>query len=138
MKDKDKAAWRPQRFDVAGAHPDEAWRAVANISEATEEIRKQFIGTPEISTVNTMLWQWRFNKPLRYGNSPDADVQRFLAKGVEIMDGLKAKMPLGLSDRQRQVRNRCNELAKSMEKVLAQRPDEQPRQRFSRKPRMRM
>ena len=85
-----------------------------------------------------MLWEWRFNKPLRYGNTPDAEVQRFLAQGVEIMDALKAKMPLGLSDRQRQVRNRCHELSKSMEKVLARRPDEQPRQRFNRKPRMRM
>ena len=46
MKDKDKAAWRPRRFDVAGAHPDEAYRAVANISEAIEEIGKQFIGHP--------------------------------------------------------------------------------------------
>ena len=40
-------------------------------------------------------------------------------------------MPLGLSDRHRQVRNRCHELAKSMERVLASRPDEQPRQRFN-------
>ena len=138
MKTDDKAAWRPRRFDVAGKHPDEAWRAVSNISEAAEDIRKQFIATPEIGAVNTMIWQWRQNKPLRYGNTPDADVQRFLAKGVEIMDALRAKMPLGLSEPQRQVRNRCDELAKSMEKVLAQRPDEQPRQRFSRKPRMRM
>jgi hypothetical protein len=138
MKNQEKAAWRPRRFDVAGAHPDEAWRAVANVSEATEESRKQFIGGPEIEAVNTMLWQWRQNKPLRFSNVPDAEVQRFLAKGVEIMDALKAKMPLGLSERQRQVRNRCQELAKSMEKVLAQRPDEQPWQRFSRKPRVRM
>jgi hypothetical protein len=138
MKGNDKAAWRPRRFDVAGAHPNEAWRAVSNISEASEDIRKQFIGGPEIEAVNTMLWQWRQNKPLRYGNRPDADVQRFLVKGVEIMDALKAKMPLGLSEGQRQVRNRCDELAKSMGKVLAQRPDEQPRQRFTRRPRMRM
>ena len=138
MKGNDKAAWRPRRFDVAGAHPNEAWRAVANVSEATEEIRKQFIGTPEIEAVNTMLWQWRQNKPLRYGNARDAEVQQFLAKGVEIMDAPKAKMPFGLSDGQRQVRNRCAELSKSMEKVLARRPDEQPRQRFSRSPRMRM
>ncbi len=138
MKNDDKAAWRPRRFDVAGTHPDEAWRAVANVSEATEDMRKQFIGGPEIEAVNTMLWQWRQNKPLRFGNVPDAEVQRFLAKGVEIMDVLKSKMPLGLSERQRQVRNRCAELSKSMEKVLAQRPDEQPRHRFNRKPRMRV
>ena len=138
MNNQNKAGWRPRRFDVAGAHPDEAWRAVANVAEATEEIRKQFIGGPEIGAVNTMLWQWRQNKPLRFGKAGDADVQRFLAQGVEIMDALKAKMPLGLSDSQRQVRNRCHELAKSMEKVLARRPDEQPQQRFNRKPRMRM
>ena len=43
MKNDGKAAWRPRRFDVAGSHPDEAWRAVSNISEAVEEIRKSFI-----------------------------------------------------------------------------------------------
>ena len=39
-----------------------------------------------------MLWQWRPNKPLRYGDARDAEVQQFLAKGVEIMDALKTKM----------------------------------------------
>ena len=138
MKSEDKAAWRPRRFDVAGAHPDEAWRAVANISEASRRFGKQFIGTRKIGAVNTMFGNGGYNKPLRFGNTPDVEVQRFLAQGVEIMDGLKAKMPLGLSDSHRQVRNRCNELSKWMEKVLARRPDEQPRQRFNRKPRMRM
>ena len=38
---------------------------------------------------------------------------------------LEKKLPLGLSNSQRQVRNRCDELAKSMEKVLARRPDEE-------------
>ena len=47
MKSDDKAAWRPRRFDVAGAHPDEVYRAVSNISEAVDEIRKQVIGRPE-------------------------------------------------------------------------------------------
>ena len=65
------------------------------------------------------------NKPLRYGNAPDADVQQFLAQGVRIMDDFNEKMSLGLSDNHRQVRNRCHELAKSMEKVLAKRPDEE-------------
>ena len=122
-----KAAWRPRRFDVAGAHPDEAWRAVANISEAAEDIRKQFMDGPDSAAVNTMLRQWQCNKPLRFGNAPDAEVQRFLAQGVKIIDALKQKMPLGLSDNQRQVRNRCDELAKSMEKVLARRPDDERR-----------
>jgi hypothetical protein len=124
----EKAGWNPKRFDVAGAHPDEAWRAVANISEATEDIRKQFIGSSESGAVNAMIWQWQKYKPLRYSNAPDADVQRFLARGVKIMDALKEKMPLGFSEGQRQVRDRCGELARSMEKVLARRPDERPRQ----------
>jgi hypothetical protein len=124
QKKPGKAAWRPKRFDVAGAHPDETWRAVANAAEAVEEMRRQFIGGPEIGAVNTMIWQWQSTKPLRFGNAADAEVQRHLAQGVRIMDGLQKKMPLGLSDRQRQVRNRCDELAKSMEKVLARRPDE--------------
>ena len=42
MKTDDKAAWRPRRFDVAGAHPDEVYRAVAEVSAAVDEIGKQF------------------------------------------------------------------------------------------------
>ena len=68
---------------------------------------------------------WRQNKPLRFGRNLDADVQQFLAQGVRIMDGFNEEMPLGLSDSHRQVRNRCNELARGMEKVLARRPDEE-------------
>ena len=68
---------------------------------------------------------WRQNKPLRFGRNLDADVQQFLAQGVRIMDGFNEEMPLGLSDSHRQVRNRCNELARGMEKVLAKRPDEE-------------
>ena len=91
MKSNDKAAWRPRRFDVAGAHPDEAWRAVANVSEAAEEIRKQFIGTPDIEAVTTMFWQWQAEQALALRQCADAEVQRFLAKGVEIMDALKRR-----------------------------------------------
>lgn len=124
---KSRASWRPKRFDVAGAHPDEAWRAVADVCESVEDIRKQFIGGTEIGAVNTMIFPWGHieNRPMRYGNTPDAAVQRFLAKGVEIMDGLNQKMPLGFSHKQRQVRNRCDELARSMKKVIDQRPDEE-------------
>ena len=68
---------------------------------------------------------WRQNKPLRFGRNLDADVQQFLAQGVRIMDDFNEEMPLGLSDSHRQVRNRCNELARGMEKVLAKRPDEE-------------
>ena len=63
------------------------------------------------------------------GNAPDREVQRFLAQGVKIMDGLEKKMPLGLSANQRQVRDRCDELAKSMERVLDRRPDDDRRVR---------
>jgi hypothetical protein len=134
MKKDDKAAWRPKRFDVAGAHPDEAYRAVANVYEVVDEIRKDHIDAGYGRDFPADAVSWMMTKPLRFGNKPDADVQRFLAQGVAVIDRLT---PHGLqSPRQREVRNRCNELARGMEKVLAQRPDEQPR--FYRKPKMRM
>lgn len=136
-----KAAWRPQRFDVAGSHPDEAWRSVANIRDTVDEIRKQFIDTPQSRDVNKMTWRFLQieNRPLRYGNTPDRDVQRFLKRGVEIMDALKPLMPLGFSRGQQQVRDRCAELSKSMQKVLDKRPDEPAaRPTFRTKPKMRM
>jgi hypothetical protein len=36
MKTDDKAAWRPRRFDVAGAHPDKVYRTVAEMSAAVD------------------------------------------------------------------------------------------------------
>jgi hypothetical protein len=133
MKKDDKAAWRPKRFDVAGAHPDEAYRAVANVYEVVDDIRKEHIDAGYGSNFPPDVVGWMMTKPLRFGNAPDADVQRFLAQGVAIIDRMR---PQGLQSlKQREVRNRCNELARGMEKVLAQRPDEQ---RFTRKPRMRM
>jgi len=134
MKDQEKAAWRPRRFDVAGAHPDEAYRAVANIYEAINDIRKTYIDAGYGRTFPPDAVKWMATRPLRFGNGPDRDVQRFLSRGVELLDKLAL---LGLSGTQREIRNRCNELAKSMEKVLARRPDEKPRQRFGRTPRMR-
>jgi hypothetical protein len=135
-------SFRPKRFDVAGAHPDEAWRAVDNIRTTVDDIRRQFIGSPQIGEVNTMIWPYLEieNRPMRFGNTPDAEVQRYLARGVELVDKLKAKMPLGLSRGQEQVRDRCHELAKSMQKVLDRRPDEEqrPRQTFRPKPKARM
>jgi hypothetical protein len=109
-----------RRFDVAGAHPDEAWRAVSNIAEAVGEARQQAGGAED----NAKIGAWLSSKPLRFGNTRDADVQQFLERGVKIMDGLETKLPLGLSRGQRDVRNRCGELAKSMQKVLDRRPDE--------------
>ena len=128
MKSDDKAAWRPRRFDVAGAHPDEVYRAVAEVASAVDEIGKQAIGSQPFERFAGMdrdVKTWRQNKPLRFGRNLDADVQQFLAQGVRIMDGFNEEMPLGLSDSHRQVRNRCNELARGMEKVLAKRPDEE-------------
>jgi hypothetical protein len=128
MKTGDKAAWRPRRFDVAGAHPDEVYRAVAEVAAAVDEIGKQAIGSQSYQRYAGMdrdVQTWRQNKPLRFGRNLDADVQQFLAQGVRIMDGFNEEMPLGLSDSHRQVRNRCNELARGMEKVLAKRPDEE-------------
>jgi hypothetical protein len=110
--------FRPKRFDVAGAHPDEAWRAVSETADVVKEMNAQAGG--DVRKMDA----WLERKPLRFGNAPDVQVQRFLAQGVQLMDGLKAKLPVGLSARQCQVRDRCNELAKSMEKVLAQRTDE--------------
>ncbi len=127
MKSDDKAAWRPRRFDVAGAHPDEVYRAVSNIAEAVDEIGKQVIGGRLVEHFGDMdpeVQAWRRNKPLRFGPNRDADVQQFLAQGVRILDDFNEKMPLGLRDTHRQVRNRCHELARGMERVLAKRPDE--------------
>ncbi len=130
--------FRPKRFDVAGMHPDEAWRAVANITEVVDDMRKQFIGTPRIAEINTLIWKWRENKPQRFANERDADVQRFLKRGVEIVDAVKQLMPLGLSRAQQQLRDRCDEIAKSMQKVLDKRPDEALRPQFRPRPRQRM
>jgi hypothetical protein len=128
MKSDQNAAWRPRRFDVAGAHPDEVYRAVSNISEAVDEIGKQPIGGQSLQThagMDREVQIWRQNKPLRFGQNLDADVQQFLAQGVRIMDGFARKLPLGLTRNQGDVRNRCDELAKGMEKVLAKRADEE-------------
>jgi hypothetical protein len=52
-------------------------------------------------------------------------VQQFLAQGVRFIEGFEDKLPLGLSRGQQQVRDRCNELAQSMEKVLSKRVAEE-------------
>jgi hypothetical protein len=125
----ERAAWRPRHFDVAGAHPDEAYRAVGDVFGAVGEMRRQYVSgqLPGAQEVNIAVEKWQASKPLRFGNCSDAQVQRFLAQGVRMMDVMKEKLPLGISDSHRQVRNRCHELAKSMEKVLAHRPDEHRR-----------
>ena len=117
-----KAGWRPRRFDVGGQHPDEVWRAVSNIYETVDEIRKDHIDAGYGRVFPAAVVKWLASKPLRFGNAADAQVQRFLAQGVGIMDRLR--LPLGFTARQAEVRNRCNEMAKAMEKVIAKRPDE--------------
>jgi hypothetical protein len=117
----EKAGCRPRRFDVAGAHPDEAYRAVANIYEVMKEIRKACIESDCAHAFKPNAESWMARKPLRFGNAPDAEVQQFLAEGVKLIDEL---LPFGFSSRQYEVRKRCDELAKSMERVLAKRPDE--------------
>lgn len=114
--------FRPKRFDVAGAHPDEAWRAVSNIADAVKEIDRAMGSSPNQSPDVSF---WLDRKPLRFGTSLDYEVQRFLESGVKIMDRQKVQSPLGLSRSHEEIRNRCNELAKSMQKVLDKRPDEQ-------------
>jgi hypothetical protein len=68
---------------------------------------------------------------VRSADSFDADADHFLASGVQFIDGYAKDLPSGLSKEQREIRDRCNELAGSMEKVLAKRLDEQPAKTWS-------
>ena len=118
--------FKPKRADVAGVPMDEAWRAVSNIHDAVKEIAKQGIEFNEFPETQEKIRQWLVNKPLRHGDSPDADVQQYLAQGVRNIDGLKQLMPLGLGKGQQEVRDSCDRLARSMDKVLAKRAAEEP------------
>jgi hypothetical protein len=111
---------KPRRFDVAGMHPDAVCGALGELARTVEEIGRQ-VRLERITRV------WAQNRPVRSADSFDADAQHFLASGVQFIDG-GAK---DLSKEQRQVRDRCNELAVSMEKVLAKRLDEQPAKTWS-------
>jgi hypothetical protein len=106
--------FKPKRFDIAGAHPDEVYRAVGDIVGAVDEAGR-------LAGVDVEMQAWRQNRPMRFGDNLDADVQQFVAQGVRFMDGFKEKLPLGLSRGQQDVRDRCHALAGSMEKVLAKR-----------------
>jgi hypothetical protein len=112
--------FKPKRFDVAGAHPDEVYGAVGGLVKAMDEVGA-------IAGVDVEMEAWRQNRPMRFGDNSDADVQQYLAQGVRLMDGLKTKLPLGLSRNQQDVRDRCDDLAKSMDKMLAKRTQEEPR-----------
>jgi hypothetical protein len=111
--------FKPKRFDVAGQHPDEVFGAVSDLVRVVDEVGKQ-------TGVENVVRLWRQNRPMRHGDNLDADVQQYMAQGVRFIDGFKDKLPLGLSRSQQQVRDRCNELAGSMEKVLQKRLLESP------------
>ena len=115
---------RPKRFDVAALHPDEVCEALGELARTVEEIGRQ-VGLERIMRV------WGQDRPARSAENFDADAQHFLASGVQFIDGCTKDLPPGLSKEQRQVRDRCNELAGSMEKVLAKRLDEQPAKTWS-------
>jgi hypothetical protein len=111
--------FKPKRFDVAGQHPDEVFGAVSDLVRVVDEVGQQ-------TGVENVTQLWRQNRPMRHGDNLDADVQQFMAQGVRFIDGFKDKMPLGLNRSQQQVRDRCNELSGSMEKVLQKRLLESP------------
>ena len=115
---------RPKRFDVAALRPDEVCEALGELARTVEEIGRQ-VGLERIMRV------WGQDRPARSAENFDADAQHFLASGVQFIDGCTKDLPPGLSKEQRQVRDRCNELAGSMEKVLAKRLDEQPAKTWS-------
>ena len=119
---------KPKRFDIAGAHPDEAFRAVADAHTAVKEIGQQLGGTyfHHFPETNEKIVQWLGSRPMRHGDNLDADVQQHLAQGGRILDGLKVVLPLGLSKSQEEAQQRCHALANSMEKVLQKRLQEAP------------
>ena len=98
--------------------------ALGELARTVEEIGRQ-VGLERITRV------WAQNRPVRSADSFDADADHFLASGVQFIDGYAKDLPPGLSKEQRQIRDRCNELAGSMEKVLAKRLDEQPAKTWS-------
>jgi hypothetical protein len=111
---------RRKRFHLAGLHRDEVCEALGELARTVEEIGRQ-VGLERIMRV------WAQNRPVRSAENFDADAQHFLASGVQFIDGGASD----LSREQRQIRDRCNELAGSMEKVLAKRLDEQPAKTWS-------
>ena len=115
---------RPKRFDVAGLHRDEVCEALGELARTVEEIGRQ-VGLERIMRV------WGQNRPVRSAENFDADAQHFLASGVQFIDGCAKDLPPGLSKEQRQIRDRCDELAGSMEKVLVKRLEEQPAKTWS-------
>jgi hypothetical protein len=119
---------RPKRFDVAGAHPDEVYRAVADLVRAVDQVGDQWAhveGFPR--DLRLEATRWRQTRPMRFAaDNLDADVQQFMARGVRILDRANKELPVGLSGSQEQARDRCHKLAESMEKVLQKRLQVEP------------
>jgi hypothetical protein len=115
---------RSKRFDVAGLHPDEVCGALGELARTVEEIGRQ-VGLERITRV------WAQSRPSPSAEHFDVDAQHFLASGVQFIDGCTKDLPPGLSREHQQVRDRCSELAGSMEKILAKRLDEQPAKTWS-------
>jgi hypothetical protein len=121
-------ALRQKRFDVAGAHPDEVYGAVADLVRAVDQVGDQWAhveGFPR--DLRLEATQWRQTRPMRFApDNLDADVQQFMAQGVRILDRAKKELPVGLSGSHEQARDRCHMLANSMEKVLQKRLQDVP------------
>ena len=104
---------RPKRFDVAGAHPDEVYGAVADLVRAVDEVGDQWAhveGFPR--DLRPEAAQWRQTRPMRFAaDNLDADVQQFMAQGVRILDRANKELPVGLSGSHEQARDRCHKLA---------------------------
>jgi hypothetical protein len=119
---------RPRRFDVAGAPPDEVYGSVADLVRAVDEVGDQWAhveGFPR--DLRLEATQWRQTRPMRFAaDNLDADVQQFMARGVRILDRANKELPVGLSGNQEEARDRCRNLADSMEKVLQKRLQQEP------------
>ena len=121
-------SYKPKRFDVAGAHPDEVYGAVADLVRAVDQVGDQWAhveGFPR--DLRLEATQWRQTRPMRFAaDNLDADVQQFMAQGVGILDRANKELPVGLSGSHEQARDRCHKLAQSMEKVLQKRLQDVP------------
>ena len=115
---------RSKRFEVAGLHRDEVCEALGELARTVEELGRQ-VGLERITRVWAQSW------PLRSADNFDAEAQHFLASCVQFIDGCAKDLPPDLSKEQQQVRDRCNALAGSMEKVLVKRLEEQPAKTWS-------